>query len=525
MKRVVFLPFSFCPSMLFAQDILPSRSGDYCPGVNITFTVTLPGAQSVQSVTAEAVNVNPLVVQQPYNISVNSTGITFNFVGRFTDNNNKQTFRVRYTSQSRQSLTWDATYTKIRSLLQANPFSQIQPSPASITAQRCQIQTFSISFPNVSYGNPWEVPPISYGTVTNYEYLLPQGWSMNGITSNGSSWIAGDNSESITSNASSGNGGFIRIRPINTQCGSGLKPGQQAQIPISRPRPSLSISGNEVICSGTANYSISGPVPPGATVCWSISSPTGAAIIPAPPYCGATLPVTFNSVGRATITATVTDCIESYTLSQKDIVLGLPPVDRFIVDGDRFDYTVNGPNRNYTVCPSETLDVFPNIPVGTQGVIGVLQHSWEYVSGNYQTFLGGNFYGASVRTSSSVGAQLQLRYRYRNACGWSGYDQVDFTNMNCDGGEEPYRIGDGEFDFTVSSNSSKNTATINTTGLTSNGEVRIVDLSTLRVVKFIRIDKDQKRAKLYVGDLNPGTYVVQVSTGGKSKSKQYRIFK
>jgi len=154
MKRVVFLLFSFCPSMLFAQDVLPSRSGDYCPGVNITFTVTLPGAQSVQSVTAEAVNVNPLVVQQPYNISVNSTGITFNFVGRFTDNNNKQTFRVRYTSQSRQSLTWDATYTKIRSLLQANPFSQIQPSPASITAQRCQIRTFNIAFPNVSYGNP-----------------------------------------------------------------------------------------------------------------------------------------------------------------------------------------------------------------------------------------------------------------------------------------------------------------------------------------------------------------------------------
>jgi hypothetical protein len=377
----------------------------------------------------------------------------------------------------------------------------------------------------VSYGNPWEVPPISYGTVTNYEYLLPQGWSMNGITSNGSSWIAGDNSESITSNASSGNGGFIRIRPINTQCGSGLQPGQQAQIPISRPRPSLSISGNDVICSGTSNYSISGPIPPGSTVCWSIASPTGAATIPSPQYCGATLPVTFNSVGRATITATVTDCIESYTLSQKDIVLGLPPVDRFIVDGDRFDYAVNGPNRNFTVCPSENLDIFPNIPVGTQGVIGVLQHSWEYVSGSYQTFLGGNFYGAYVRTASNVGAQLQLRYRYRNACGWSGYDQVDFTNMNCDGGEQPYRAGDGELDFTVSSNSSKNTAIINTTGLTSNGEVRIVDLSTLRVVKFMRIDKGQKQAKFYVGDLNPGTYVVQISTAGKSKSKQYRIFK
>ena len=155
MKRIIVFLLLCFPNILLAQNsITPASSGDYCPGVNIIFTVTLQGAQSVQNVTAKAVNVNPLVVQQPYNISVNSNGLTFNFVGRFTDNNNKQTFMVTYQNSSSQTATQDFTFTKIRSLLQANPFSQIQPSPASITAQRCQIRTFNIAFPNVSYGNP-----------------------------------------------------------------------------------------------------------------------------------------------------------------------------------------------------------------------------------------------------------------------------------------------------------------------------------------------------------------------------------
>ena len=190
-----------------SQQITPVQTTEVCPGVNITFTVTIP-AQSIQSVQPWAINVNPIVVQQPFNVSTSGGNITFNFIGRFSDYNNKQTFRVFYTNLSGVATTWDATYTKIKSLLTANSFSQIHPTPTSITAQRCQVQSFNISFPNVQYGNPWEAPPIGYGTVTNYEYLLPSGWSLNGVPSTGG-WMASNNNVTVTSDLASCVGGSI----------------------------------------------------------------------------------------------------------------------------------------------------------------------------------------------------------------------------------------------------------------------------------------------------------------------------
>lgn len=181
-----------------SQNITPAQTTEVCPGVNITFSVSLPG-QGVTSVAGVALNVAPTVIQQPFNISVSGGNVNFNFVGRFADYNNKQTFRVNYTNSSGQAATWDATFPKIKSLLTANSCSQVNPSPASITAPRCQTGNFNISFTNVQYGNPFEAPQICYGTVTNYEYLLPAGWSLGGTTSNGSNWIAGGNNVTVTS--------------------------------------------------------------------------------------------------------------------------------------------------------------------------------------------------------------------------------------------------------------------------------------------------------------------------------------
>lgn len=82
-----------------AQIVSPDRNGEYCPNTSITITVTIAG-QSVQSVSPKALSVPPIVVQQPFNSSVNGGNITFSFVGRFVDNNNKQTFQVNYTNGS-----------------------------------------------------------------------------------------------------------------------------------------------------------------------------------------------------------------------------------------------------------------------------------------------------------------------------------------------------------------------------------------------------------------------------------------
>ena len=325
MKRIFFFILLLVSGIteVFSQNtITPLRNDEQCPGINMTFTVTMT-AKSIQSVQPKALNINPTVVQQPFNISVSGANITFNFIGRFTDNNNKQTFQVFYTDVNNSSQNFDFTYSKIKSLAIANPYSNISPQPASIVAQRCQTQNFNISFANVKYGNPFEAPVISYGTVTNYEYLLPANWYLNGILSNGSNWIAGGNNVIVTSDLSTGDGANIRIRASNIACAPGLYPGQESVVAISRPAPSLSITASAIQLCGnqSGTYTING-MPPGATVNWSIVYPVGApntnlAQITGPSnQPSVSIQAAASGSGTFYVTATVTHCAFTYTANQ-----------------------------------------------------------------------------------------------------------------------------------------------------------------------------------------------------------------
>jgi hypothetical protein len=161
------------------------------PNTTITFAVTLSGTGYTGiNVIGWAANVPANVSRNAYNISTLGGNTVFNFDGNFLDYNNTQTFRVQYTLSGSQASV-DFTYAKIRSFQTPDAVSQPIPTPASITANRCQSQNFNISFTNVQYANPWVNPKLVYGTVTTYEYLLPQGWVLNGTTSTGSNWIAG----------------------------------------------------------------------------------------------------------------------------------------------------------------------------------------------------------------------------------------------------------------------------------------------------------------------------------------------
>lgn len=305
----------------YTQQISPAITTELCPGVNITFTVTI-AAQSIERVQAWALNVNPIVVQQPYNVSFNNGYITFNFIGKFSDNNNKQTFRVFYTNSSSQSEYFDFTFTKIKSLLTENFFSQIHPDTLKMIVPLCEKQNRSINFANVKYGNPWEFPPIGYGSVTNYEYLLPKGWKLDTLTSTGN-WILAGNNVTVTTDDTTGNATYIKIRPINTQCASGLEKGQIATIFISRPPPPLSITGATTLCSPNSyTYTLNG-VPAGASISWANTN-SYYNLVPN----GNTATVTPTAVanGSTTINASVTlICGPSFSTSTT-VSLGSPYV-------------------------------------------------------------------------------------------------------------------------------------------------------------------------------------------------------
>lgn len=101
MKKIFILSLILSISFLklFAQTINPLQNTEQCPGLNITFTVTISGLD-VTGVTGRALNVSPIVIQQPTNKTVSGGNVTFNFIGKFADYNNKQTFTVNYTNAS-----------------------------------------------------------------------------------------------------------------------------------------------------------------------------------------------------------------------------------------------------------------------------------------------------------------------------------------------------------------------------------------------------------------------------------------
>lgn len=241
-----------------AQTISPNESAEFCPLTDITFTVTLPRIADNTTPNVSSWTNTPIVVSGVSNLTNTQTQTTFTFVGRFRDVNIKQVFKIDYTPIGGSASAYYPEFKYIKSLTTfgngtQNDCSAIKPTPTSINAPRCQNGSVGISFSNIQYSNVYENPVVCYGTVTNYEYLLPNGWSLTtGSTttvSNGSTWIAGSNSVTVTYDLATGNGGNVRIRPVNTQCGSGLAKGREVVIPVSRPLPSLFITlGQTYLC-------------------------------------------------------------------------------------------------------------------------------------------------------------------------------------------------------------------------------------------------------------------------------------
>lgn len=506
MQRLILLLLCSFPFLLKAQDITPARSGEYCPGTNITFTVTIPG-QSVQNVSAKALNVPPVVVQQPFNISVSGGILTFSFVGRFTDNNNKQTFLITYTNQAGQSATHDFTFPKIKSLLTANNFSQIQPNLTSITAQPCQTQNFNIFFANVQYGNPFEAPPIAYGTVTNYEYLLPQGWSLNGVTSNGSTWLTGGNNVTVTSDLANGSGGSIRIRPVNTQCGSGLVAGQQVQIPISRPKPPLTFTGSSVICSSQNFQAFNVPswvtsylweVTPGsvATVVNPASNP---AIVQKQSDGFANIKLTISNPSCGSFSYTTTEI-----LNKPEIVVGTPAI-----TGSYLNPNFSGGvlQSGQSVC-SGTIRVSINEVQATT-------YSWQRVFGSAPFIDNGGYIDITLAPNESVSFQVTAT----SSCG-STARTVNFV------ADDPQCGGGGVFNFSVSPNPAKSNLNVvfdKPAKANENITFRLYAVYNSASVKQWNLKGGQKQYSLSRDGLKSGHYILEATVGSSKVSKQVVI--
>lgn len=434
-----------------------------------------------------------MIVSGVSNTTHTQTQTTFTFVGRFNDANITQVFRVDYTPNGGSATYYYFTFKKVKSLLQNNMPSQscpaIQPGQNRVFPTRCQIVNIPISFSNVKWSNFTENN--CFGSITTYEYQLPSGWSIGSNVSNGSNWIADDNSVTVTSNLSTGDGGVILIRPANN-CASGLVNGQTPTvISISRPAPTLSISGPKAICvGGTGNYTVSG-LPSGATVCWTISS--SVATIPSSPYCNNTVTVTQTGSGLATLTATVSDCTGSYPPVNFVLALGTP-VPEGIIAPDHDLCNTGGRD-------SEIAYFYIRNP------ISALTYYWQ-IDGM----------GAGIGTSLRVDAgrydvgSHDIRVRsYSTECGYSNWYESYFIVADCSG----YR-------FAISPNPAKDNVTIDGRQKNKNiKEVQVIDKYG-NIKKSVKYKGDQKLTNLDISLLPVDIYYIRIFDGQKWESKSFR---
>jgi hypothetical protein len=256
---------------LLGQTIAPVESTEFCPLVNRTFTVTLPLIKAGSTVTLSAIG-TPTIVTGVTGLTSNASSTTFTFVGRFSDDNNTQSFRVDYTKSNNTADFKIFDFKKIKSLKFYSSPSAINTNISSISSQICQITTHNINFTNTRFGNGFDGTVPAYGnSITQYEYLLPVGWKLGTTTSSGA-WILANNSVTITSDLTSGIGSSVQIRALNTDCGVTLSKSPIRSVPITRPDPPLAISGATQLCfPNSYTYNLTG-VPSGAVVTWQPSS-------------------------------------------------------------------------------------------------------------------------------------------------------------------------------------------------------------------------------------------------------------
>ncbi|HZK70794.1 MAG TPA: T9SS type A sorting domain-containing protein [Clostridia bacterium] len=319
MKQIIsFIICSFTILFANAQTISPVQTTEFCPSTEYTFTVSIPKTYS--SMIGEG---GSFITQSP----TFPVGSTFTFKGKFGDANQKQIFRIYYTDGT----NYGFEFTKIKSLFYSTtstafpPCNVIKPNQVQpIIFPRCQVANATISFPNIQWFTNFENPEICFGSVTDYEYQLPAGWSIGSSVSNGSNWIAGGNSVVVTSDLSSGDGADIRIRASNKTCGTGLAAnGPVSSVRISRPEPTMSISpsGNQAFVCANSNktFTINGLPANAVVTSWATSDPS-LATVPNPSPGGSVVVTNVGGDGSVILTANISQCNYTY---QRAVVINL----------------------------------------------------------------------------------------------------------------------------------------------------------------------------------------------------------
>ena len=239
MRTILTTIAFFCYSFVFAG-ISPSATAEYCPLQELYFDIDYSGNMDFYTIQTFD-HLAARLVNKSYDNTTNTT--VFHMAINFDDIPVTHSIRIEYYPNGGGThIAETFSFPKIKSLF--GDSRQVNPGISNITAPYCVATTTNISFSNL----PWKNGSSTFGAITQYDYSVPAGWSVNGSVSTGPSDIKhGSNSATIVSDGTTG--GNLVIAPVNTACGTNTFSGNPLVIPIIRAQPAPTFSGSATICS------------------------------------------------------------------------------------------------------------------------------------------------------------------------------------------------------------------------------------------------------------------------------------
>ncbi|MBI2285172.1 MAG: T9SS type A sorting domain-containing protein [Bacteroidetes bacterium] len=500
------------------QSITPSNFDAYCPLSTLSFNIALPNNCSNISISDPDFNV--IVISNPSNIYTSSSVTTFDCSIMLADKNVSQRLRVSYHNNAlNQDLVYDFYFPYVKSLLYPSSLNQIAPNYSSLNAPLCETPSFNISFTNIQYTNI--NTGTKYGTITNYEYSLPQGWVLGSTTSSGpSNWILAGNNVTITADKTNGTtSSSIKIRAINS-CGSGLIKGSEVVIPIVRDRPQLSFSpGSGFLCSTSAQFSANNVPTWVSGYLWEISPSTAFSLSSATSN-PTTLNRSANTEGTISLKISSSSCPLTFTYNNVDItgqqklVGGTPLVNTSLM-------IYSGPGDENELCRNTEYYIPLTTGYGSTP-------SWSYVShsGSPQPSWNGSNTDIYVYFFRSTQTSLTLNMSASNTCGTSSYD-FKFNAIDC-----PSLISNPEYKYLVSPNPSKGLVNISLRSLSKIGDTKsiiqpkisqVILSNRQNTILFSQKFQDTKSASINLEKLLPGIYYLSIISGKTIETQQLII--
>lgn len=273
---------------------------------------------------------------------------------------------------------------------------------------------------------------------------------------------------------------------------------------LPAPNATISISGPDVLCSGSATYTVTN-VPPGTTVQWSASP--GFYVLISPIGNGAQATVTRVGNGNTTIYASLLG--NCYTTASKTISVSIPYAG--------FDIVPYIPYPEGCYEPWAFYFLRAQLLYGS----GYTEFEWGYTDpfGVDNIIQSNSDIGMFIFSSSGT---YELFVRPKNACG-VGSKSVKTIVVNdfCGG-------GGGQFRISTAPNPVKGTLYVTITGADKQAarqnalitQLTLREVISGRIVKQWKVAGSQKQLSLDLSGVKKGNYMLTVQQGTSKQSKQ-----